>query len=102
MINFFNYVSNDSWVMLFYQIMKIYYLNRITPKSFKNLPGMPAEETKIDNWMKESNVYSLPEMILLKWMTFHYNVQNPTHTVPLFTNFDDDLKNGKVFAALIQ
>ena len=54
LINFFNYVSNDSWIMLFYQIMKIYYLNRITPKSFKNLPGMPADETKIENWMKES------------------------------------------------
>jgi hypothetical protein len=31
----FPYLSTESWITLFYQILKIYYLNRVTPKSFK-------------------------------------------------------------------
>jgi hypothetical protein len=102
MQNFFLYVQNDAWITLFYQIMKIYYLNRVTPKSFKNLPGMPPGESNIEPaWMQGSNVYSLAECILLKWMTYHYNQKYPTHQKQL-TNFDDDLKSGVVFAALIE
>lgn len=99
--NYFEYVSCDSWVTLFYQIMRIYYLNRVTPKSFKNLPGMPASESTIEPWMQKSNVYSLAECILLKWMTYHFNQVNPTHQVSMFTNFDSDLRDGRVIAALI-
>ena len=51
MVNFHMYVSQDSWITLFYQIMKIYYLNRVTPKSFKSLPGVPASAAVIDPTM---------------------------------------------------
>ena len=34
------YLAMESWLTMFYQVLKIYYLNRVTPKSFKNLPGL--------------------------------------------------------------
>jgi hypothetical protein len=95
------YLAMESWLTMFYQVLKIYYLNRVTPKSFKNLPGMPASETSIEPYMTKSNVYSVPETILLKWMSYHYNKMNPMHPMTI-TNFDADLHDGQVFASLIR
>ena len=97
----FPYLSTESWITLFYQILKIYYLNRVTPKSFKNLPGMPSQEATVESFMQGSNIYSLPETILLKWMQHHYNKVNPLLPKKL-TNFDADLQDGRVFASLLQ
>ena len=97
----FPYISTESWITLFYQILKIYYLNRVTPKSFKNLPGMPSQEAIVESFMQGSNIYSLPEAILLKWMQYHYNKVNPLLPKKL-TNFDADLQDGRVFASLLQ
>ena len=47
----FPYLSMDSWITVFYQVVKIYYLNRVTPKSFKNLPGIPGSESNVDQPM---------------------------------------------------
>ena len=95
------YLVMESWLTMFYQVLKIYYLNRVTPKSFKNLPGMPPTETNIEPNMTKSNVYSVPETILLKWMTYHYNRMNQMHPMTI-TNFDADLHDGQVFASLIK
>ena len=86
----FSYISLESWITIFYQILKIYYLNRVTPKSFKALPGMPSNQAGVDQAMVGSNIYSVPETILLKWMQYHYNKVNPMHPKRL-TNFDADL-----------
>lgn len=51
--------------------------------------------------MTRSNVYSVPETILLKWLTFHYCRVHPMHP-KVVTNFDADLQDGLVFAALIK
>lgn len=75
---------------MFYQVAKIYYLNRVTPKAFKALPDMPAIETNVDQAMQNSNLYSISETILLKWMQYHYNKMNPLHP-KWITNFDADL-----------
>lgn len=32
----FNYLSMDSWISLLYQIFRIYFLFRLTPKSYKS------------------------------------------------------------------
>jgi hypothetical protein len=97
----FPYLSMDSWITLFYQVIKIYYLNRVTPKSFKSLPGMPSNETNVDNAMQNSNIYSVPETILLKWMQHHYNKVNSMHPRKI-TNFDEALQDGIVFSSLIK
>mmetsp|Transcript_43635 Transcript_43635/g.42162 ORF Transcript_43635/g.42162 Transcript_43635/m.42162 type:complete len:100 (+) Transcript_43635:1513-1812(+) len=51
--------------------------------------------------MQSSNIYSVAETILLKWMQYHYNKMNPQHNKVL-TNFDADLQDGMVFSALIR
>lgn len=98
---FFMQVSAESWITIFYQILRIYYLNRVTPKNLKTLPGMPSSETSVETAMTKSNVYSVSETILLKWMQFHYNQMNQLHPKTLI-NFDHDLRDGTVFAALIR
>ena len=80
----------ESWITLFYQVLRIYYLNRISPKNFKSLPGVPGSDSTVEVPMTKSNIYSVSETILLKWMSFHYNVVNQMHPKTL-TNFDADL-----------
>ena len=62
---------------------------------------MPSAEAAVDQAMQQSNIYSVAETILLKWMQFHYNKVNPMHPKSL-KNFDSDLHDGLVFAALIK
>ncbi len=59
------------------QVLKIFMLSRVTPKAFKALPGLTTEAAVVDEAMKQSNLYTVHEMILLKWLTFHFNKQNP-------------------------
>jgi len=47
----FPFIAMESWITIFYQILRIYYLNRITPKNFKALPGVPNSENQVDNAM---------------------------------------------------
>ena len=81
----------------------MFYLNRITPKSFKQQQGsvIPAADLTVDSSMTGSNLYSTAESILLKWMQWHHNRVDPHHPRRL-CNFDRDLQDGHVFAALIR
>jgi hypothetical protein len=96
-----SYMSKDAWTVLIYQVFKIYGLSRINPKSFKSLPGIPSERAVVDGLMAESNVYSMAENILLKWLSYHFANMNPHGARPI-TNFDSDLADGTVLAAVIQ
>jgi len=82
-------------------VLKIYYLNRITAKSFKALPGMPPTEAVVDAAMQASNIYSVSETVLLRWMQHHYNKVNPMHPKTL-SNFDADLQDSLVLASVIK
>src|SRR3569833_500485 len=62
---------------------------------------MNPNEATVDPPMTQSNIFSVPETILLKWMQYHYNKMNPMHPKAI-TNFDADLLDGLVFAALIK
>ncbi|CAG9335550.1 unnamed protein product [Blepharisma stoltei] len=95
------YLSMDSWTTLIFQIVKLYLLNRVTPKSFKNLPGMNPEEANIDAGMTSSNIYSVSECILLKWLSYHYECIHP-HTPKKISNFESDLSDGTVISSVIQ
>jgi hypothetical protein len=97
----FPYLSMDAWMTLVYQVLKIYYLNRITAKSFKALPGMPPAEAVVDAAMQASNIYSVSETVLLRWMQHHYNKVNPMHPKTL-SNFDADLQDSLVLASVIK
>lgn len=95
------FIAMESWITIFYQVLRIYYLNRITPKNFKSLPGMTPAEAVVDPPMTKSNIYSVAETILLKWMGYHLQLINPTQAKQL-TNFDADLQDSMIFACLIK
>lgn len=97
----FPYLSKESWITVFYQVLRIYFLNRVTAKNFKALPGVPPIDSSVDSLMTKSNIYSVSETILLKWMTYHFNMVNTMHP-RVITNFDTDLQDSTVFAALIR
>lgn len=98
----FNYISADAWITLFYQIIKLYYLGRVNLKAFRNLPGISPEKLKIPEYYLEgSNVYSPPENLLLRWLEIQYESVKVNHFIRL-KNFDTSLKDGTVFATLLQ
>ena len=98
----FTYISVDAWITLFYQILKIYYLNRVTYKNFRHLPGIPQDKQTIpDYYLEGSNIFSPSEVILLRWMEIHCEVVRPNSPMRI-TNFDESLRDGIVFANVIQ
>lgn len=48
-INFqkFQYISTDVWTSLFYQIIKLYYLQRVSAKALKQIPNLPHEKSAV-------------------------------------------------------
>ena len=100
--NKFAYLSNDAWITIFYQVLKIYYVSRLTPKVFRNTGGFSAEKAGFtDNVLEGSNFLSPNENILLRWLELHYEKMRPSKPRTV-KNFDDDLRDGQVFAAVIQ
>lgn len=98
----FNYLSCDAWITLFFQILKIYYLGRVTPKAIRSLPGIPPEKITIPQYyMEGSNIYSVHENLLLRWIEIQYETVKVNQYIRL-KNFDVSLKDGTVFAALLQ
>jgi len=127
-----SYKSNEAWLNLILQTIKIFLLNRITPKAFKTLPGMsteidapliPAADEPKDEYedrgkpkecqevydalevkgLADSNIYSVAESILLRWLNFHYwRANKGRFEARVITGFDHDLKDGIVLATLIQ
>lgn len=100
--NRFNYISADSWITLIYQILKIYYLSRISMKTFKTLPGIPSEKQLIQETLIDgSNFLNQSECILLRWLEVAIEVANPAHSKRL-TNFSSDVKNCLGIASALQ
>lgn len=59
------YLSMDAWLVVFHQILKIYYLCRINLKSLKALPSFPSDKASLgEGYNEANNIYSQPEIIL--------------------------------------
>jgi hypothetical protein len=71
-------------------------------KSFKALPGNDRITLLLppDAAITGSNLYSVPESILLTWMTAHFTREfgDKAHRV---ANFDEDLSSGLVLFSLL-
>ncbi|CAE8643317.1 unnamed protein product, partial [Polarella glacialis] len=124
--------SMEAWLTCILQTIKIFLLNRITPKAFKALPGMteqmdlpvspsvgddvesapPTErprqcaeiQSALDlRGLADSNVYSSAECILLRWLNFHFWRANKNNYPPRKVCwFDADLEDSIVLAVVIQ
>ena len=78
----------DAWVTIFYQIVKLTYVARISPKTFRVSPYLPEESIIIPQYYLEgSNLFSPHENLLLRWLELNFQVVNPHQNKRLF-NFD--------------
>lgn len=94
----FNYLSIDSWCLLFYQLIKIYYLAKVSLKTLKSFPGLTTDQQAIpDYYLDGSNFLSNNEIILFRWLEIHYELNYPLQKKRI-TNFSEDLKDGLVLA----
>lgn len=100
----YQYIHKESWVLLIYQILKIYYLSRINSKTFpnsvKHLPEEIANKYSSNLKLGTSNMYSLSETYLLKWLQANYDHINGALPRTINT-FSDDLKDTPFLSSLI-
>lgn len=122
--------SMEAWLTSLLQTVKIFLLNRITHKAFKTFPGMSVEvdqavappvgaddmdvEVEKKNnpelqgaldpkFLGDSNVYSVSECILLRWLNFHFARANRDRYGPRkVCCFDSDLEDSIVLSVVIQ
>ena len=105
-------VSRWAWGIMLQQLVKTTILCRITPRQFAELPVpmsnmgvVPSGKEKSHHLYRDaslsgSNVYSVHESILLKWMTNHLAKVFPRFAYRV-TNFDEHLCNGLVIFSLL-
>ena len=69
-------------------------LNRITPKTFTKIGGLDEQQARIDPTMSRSNVYSIAETILLKWVRSHNVNVDPSFVASNVYMFDKHFMDG--------
>lgn len=102
-------ISREAWLTVLLQAVRVFSLTRITPKTFASLPGVllpkNSSSTKTgkskkreDSEFAGSNVYSVGECILLKWLAYHIsngsNQNAPTSIVRQLQSFDEAFTDG--------
>ena len=96
-------IAGDAWRTVLTQTIKIFVLSRVTPKQFRATPGLEPELTAgPDSSLAGSNFFSVPETILLKWLSLHFAAVFPIGPLgDRVLNFGADLEDGLVFYALL-
>jgi hypothetical protein len=98
----FTYISTDAWIVIFYQILKVYYLGRISSKAFKSMAGIVPERMQIPEYYLEgSNLISHAEGVLLWWYEMCYECVHSLMQRRL-GDFSASLQDGLAVAAAIQ
>ena len=97
------YFHRESWVLLVYQILKIFYLSRINLKSLslaiKHLPN-EIQKKYLNNKIPQSNIYSQAEFILLRWLNACYEYINPSLAKDIY-NFSSNFSDSSLLTAII-
>lgn len=95
-------LSGETWLTILHQIIRCFILNRVTPRSYAQLPGLPDDSvpSPLLPAFQGSNVYSTNECVLLKWMQVHCNEVH-SDTLRKIDNFDSDLKDGVVLSGVL-
>jgi hypothetical protein len=103
--NYYDLVHETSWLLIIYQLVRLFVISRFSTKSMKFLAGIdpkvfPDWSSKKHVASPELDVYSSNELSLLSWLTYHKNKVMPTDKTPV-TNFDKDLHDCRVLAYAI-
>ena len=97
------YYHKESWVLLVYQILKIFYLTRVNNRSFsqaiKHLP-QEVQQRYLNSKIPNSNVYSQAEYILLKWVNACFESVNP-HTQRDAITFSKDFADSALLSSVV-
>ena len=97
------YYHRESWVLLVYQILKIFYLSRVNIKSLslalKHLPN-EIQKKYLNNKFPQSNIYSPSEFILLRWVNACYEYINPSIPKDIY-NFYSDFSDSNILTAIL-
>ena len=97
------YYHRESWVLLVYQILKIFYLSRVNLKSLslaiKHLPN-EIQKKYLVNKFPISNIYSQSEYILLRWINACYEYINPKNPKDIY-NFSSDFSDSSLLTAIV-
>lgn len=88
-----NEVVGHAWSFLYLQIAKTFILQQMDVPSFQSLPGTDPARLPPLHLLTGSNIYSIPESILLSWLEIHTKKMLPHATHRLCT-FDEDLADG--------
>lgn len=83
-------ICKHAWTFTYLQIAKMFILARIDLPSLKSLPGTDAAKLPDTSVLTGSNIYSIPESILLAWMEVHLAKVFPGSPRRL-SNFDADI-----------
>src|SRR3990167_7115467 len=60
------YLSCDSWLLLLNQILKLFFMSKITIAKFKAIPLFAEGQKKLQG-VDSSTIYSAAELVLLRW-----------------------------------
>ena len=97
------YYHRDSWVLLVYQILKIFYLSRVNlralSQAIKHLPN-DIQSRHNNSKIPSSNVYSSSEIILLRWVSACYEYINP-HINKDIINFSSDFADSSILTSVL-
>jgi hypothetical protein len=126
----FGFRAMHAWVTVLMQTLRVFYVSRITWRGFKSAPQSPAMQhyAALEKWNTQSqestsagsNVYSTAESLLLKWLSLHLtHVYGKAQAANAsgndrrddrkkaeegylrVTNFDNDLRDCRAFAACL-
>jgi hypothetical protein len=102
--NAHKYLSADSWLILLNQVLKIYFVNKITVPKFKALTTFPDNVKKLPTGAEQSSIFSVSEQILLKWMElcFEKTRDSSRRIFPMHGHVGKLFRTGLPYASLIQ
>ncbi|CAM9742155.1 unnamed protein product, partial [Ectocarpus fasciculatus] len=110
-------ISREAWSMVMYQCIRTFMLARVTPRALSALPGvfivMPTKKSggrkggggggkvETDPELSGSNVLSVGEGVLLKWMSYHLEQANRTCMPKRVSTFSADLADGSILCQAV-
>ena len=97
------YYHKESWVLLVYQILKIFYLSRVNTRALSQaLKHLPSDiQTRyVNQKIQPSNVYSNSELILLRWISACFEFVNP-HLQKDIITFSKDFSDSSLLTAVL-
>ena len=132
----FAFRAMHAWTTVLLQVIKVFYLSRVTWRTFRASPASPPmlQFAQLEKWSTlaqepstvGSNLYSVPESLLLKWLSVHLtavygnmidkkddaarakrgavdNANNAAESPGYLrvTNFEMDLRDSRAFAACV-